>query len=345
TYSLWDGTANVGIVCTSNDGGATWTEKSSGDSRNWYGVASSGDGKKLAAIANNGYIYTSSDAGETWTARTSAGLRYWRYITSSNDGTRLIAVHGEGYIYTSSDSGVTWNQQATAGIHEWRAVAGSGDLSKIAVVAHSGYAGSIYLANREPPVIDTFNLTTLSGAAQSATSPAITGAQISITSETCYTLDESSIATLGGVASATPEANVDILGGVAFDISCVTPGGSSVVDIALDAQYADDGTLRAYKGVGSGVNTVLTDITNQVSFVNKQVSGTTKTVLSYQLADGGDFDEDSTANGTIVDPIYIGLVNDASLAATGTNIWLLVLAATALVGGSSFTLHKLTRKR
>lgn len=37
-------------------------------------------------------------------------------------------------------------------------------------------------------------------------------------------------------------------------------------------------------------------------------------------ADGGEFDDDDTANGVIVDPV--GLATTASLANTGENIWL-----------------------
>ena len=43
-------TTNIGYLYTSTDSGATWTERTSAGNDNWYSVASSADGTKLAAI-------------------------------------------------------------------------------------------------------------------------------------------------------------------------------------------------------------------------------------------------------------------------------------------------------
>ena len=66
------------------------------------------------------------------------------------------------------------------------------------------------------------------------------------------------------------------------------------------------------------------------------------TTISYTLQDGQDFDEDELANGTIVDPLYIGVeantlaspatdVAGGTLASTGTNILVAVAVAVGLV--------------
>lgn len=94
--------------------------------------------------------------------------------------------------------------------------------------------------------------------------------------------------------------------------------------VALGAHYTNPSDLRIYKQLGTGP---LVDISNQVTITNQDISGTTKTTLSYNLVDGGTLDEDGVANGTIVDPIYIGAVMGASsttggvLASSGSNLW------------------------
>ena len=90
--------------------GATLTARES--SRQWYGITSSADGTKLAAVAYGGQIYTSTDSGATWTARESS--RDWWSITSSADGTKLAAVVAGGQIYTSVSESLA-NQTVAAG--------------------------------------------------------------------------------------------------------------------------------------------------------------------------------------------------------------------------------------
>lgn len=71
----------------------------------WYGIASSADGSRLAAVASVNGIYTSVDSGITWTA-VSVPSAQWRSIASSADGSKLVAgVYGGG-VYTNS--GTSW---------------------------------------------------------------------------------------------------------------------------------------------------------------------------------------------------------------------------------------------
>ena len=82
--------------------GATWTERTGAGSRNWRGIAGSGDMSSIAATVYGGYIYTSTDGGATWTERTGAGSRTWRGIAGSSDLSTIAASVNGGYIYTST---------------------------------------------------------------------------------------------------------------------------------------------------------------------------------------------------------------------------------------------------
>ncbi len=117
----------------------TWTEHTGAGSRDWWGIASSSDGAKLAVAPHGGHIYTSSDSGATWTQRTGAGYRYWSTIVGSSDGTRLAAGVYDGYIYTSSDSGATWTARTEAGDRNWYGIANSSDGARLAAVAQNDY--------------------------------------------------------------------------------------------------------------------------------------------------------------------------------------------------------------
>jgi hypothetical protein len=329
---VWDGS-----LYTSSDSGATWTERTAAGSRNWQSIASSSDGSKLAAVVSGGSIYTSSDSGATWTERTAAGSRYWVSIASSSDGSKLAAVVYGGSLYTSSDSGATWTERTAAGSRRWTSIASSSDGSKLAAGV---WGGNIYLATTEGPATATVTMPSLPAGNKDATAaPAIAGASLSATSMSCYTLKPGTISTLGPDSLVAPESDITLLGGVAFSLDCTSTGGSADTSITLGTNYADTSNLRVYKRSGTGP---LVDITRQVTIQNE--SG--KTVIRYTLTDGGAWDEDSTANSTIVDPIYIGVVNGAatttpgatggSLANTGFNVYApLALAATLLASATA----------
>ena len=273
------------------------------------------------------HLYTSSDFGATWTARASAGSRNWQAVASNSDGTRLVAAARYGSIYISSDSGVSWTEQSAAGARDWQSLAMSSDGGK---VIGGAYDSNLYLANREPAIITTFDLNTLPAVTNAATASAIKQAQLSVTSETCYTFDGPSVATLSSAGIAAPQTDVTLLGGIAFNLNCAVTGGESSVRIALDAHYTSAANLRAYKMVDGA----LQDITSQVDFANEQVDGTTKTTIRYNLVDGGAFDEDDVANGVIVDPIYIGVAASGELASTGVSATIMVaFGALTMVAG------------
>ena len=96
----------------------------------WYGIASSADGSRLAAVASVNGIYTSVDAGITWTAA-SVPLAAWHSIASSADGSKLVAAVYGGGVYTNS--GASW------------AVTGSGPANWVSV-ASSASGSTLYAA-------------------------------------------------------------------------------------------------------------------------------------------------------------------------------------------------------
>jgi hypothetical protein len=125
-------------------GGRIYTSADSGatwgprdSDRDWLSVASSADGTRLAATVYGGQIYTSTDSGATWTPRESN--RWWQSIASSADGTRLAAVVQNGRIYTSADSGATWEPRDSD--RDWFSVASSADGTRLAAAV---YGGQIY---------------------------------------------------------------------------------------------------------------------------------------------------------------------------------------------------------
>lgn len=126
------------------------------------------------------------------------------------------------------------------------------------------------------------------------------------------------------VALVDNPSGVVLQEGASFKVTGLTSGGSAKVKIALEKYYKDLSVLSAYKSDASGD---LSEITDAVSFTNE--SGVT--YLSYELKDGGAMDEDGTANGTIVDPVYVG-VDSASLADTGTDATVLIGIAFTMIG-------------
>jgi hypothetical protein len=112
--------------------------QTSAPSQNWYALAASADGTKLAAVVYGGGIYTSTNSGTNWT-QTSALVANWVSITSSADGTKLVAVAAGSGIGISSNSGTTWTLISIP--INWASVAASADGTKLAAVV---YGGSIY---------------------------------------------------------------------------------------------------------------------------------------------------------------------------------------------------------
>jgi hypothetical protein len=148
--------------------GLTFTPQQDTSPQNWWFVASSASGQKLAAVANlvvglqaptasatSGSVWTSADGGVTWTERngspTTPPNTAWASIASSADGTKLAAVIVGGQIWTSGDSGVTWQARETN--RQWVSVTMSADGSRMAAATletTSGVDGKIYTLQQLP---------------------------------------------------------------------------------------------------------------------------------------------------------------------------------------------------
>jgi photosystem II stability/assembly factor-like uncharacterized protein len=149
-YNFVFATFDYGLIFTSTNSGATWTQTSAFNN-SWSAVASSVDGSKLAATVYGGGIYTSTNSGAAWTL-TSAPVLSWTSVASSADGARLLAASADS-IYTSTDSGVTWTQGTNAPSGAaWSSVASSTDGSKLVAVLNGG---GIYTCQTTPaPVMN-----------------------------------------------------------------------------------------------------------------------------------------------------------------------------------------------
>lgn len=122
----------------------TWTQTSA-PTNDWRSIASSADGKILAAAVGNPAggsfpIYVSTNSGADWTSN-SASDGTWLSIASSADGTKLVAVGSSpnGNIITSTNSGTTWIKTNEPN-NGWESVASSADGSKLI----AGTDGGIY---------------------------------------------------------------------------------------------------------------------------------------------------------------------------------------------------------
>ena len=102
-----------GIMLTSSDG-ISWTERTSGTTKNLYGVTYGNN--TFVTVGDNGTIFTSS-SGTSWTSRTSGTTKNLYGVTYG--GGLFVTVGDNATILTSSD-GTTWtntspNKRTTPG--------------------------------------------------------------------------------------------------------------------------------------------------------------------------------------------------------------------------------------
>lgn len=125
-----------GRVFTSDDSGASWTERAGAGVRAWAYVASSSSGGTLAAVVGDaGHIYISNDGGVNWSERGPSAD--WRSVALSSDGSRMVAGPSNGFIHVSTDGGVTWTSVSSPGQKDWYDAEISADGHRM-IVADSG---------------------------------------------------------------------------------------------------------------------------------------------------------------------------------------------------------------
>jgi len=133
--SGWRVTQNAGqsiIGNFSSFANSPWTMTQSANT--WFGIASSADGSRLAAVASVSGIYTSVDSGITWNNNGVLAAQ-WRSIASSADGSKLVAAVFGGGVYTNS--GTSWAVTAS-GSGNWAAVASSANGSTLYAAVNGG---------------------------------------------------------------------------------------------------------------------------------------------------------------------------------------------------------------
>jgi hypothetical protein len=123
---------NVPIL-TSPDGGVTWSTNGIAPVAYWTGVASSGDGNKLAAAGQNVGVWVSADAGVTWSQALASNVTT---VASSADGRKLMAA-GPNKVYLSTDFGATWSSQDTTNF-DATSSASSADGTRLGMASYVG---------------------------------------------------------------------------------------------------------------------------------------------------------------------------------------------------------------
>jgi len=135
-----------GQICISTNAGQTWMQVTN-VSGNWDSVASSADGRILAAAPQNDSIYVSTNSGTTWSA-TLTPSEVWVSVASSADGTKLIAGSLD-VLYTSDDSGITWTSNSVPSGY-WNSVASSADGNERVAVDDSGSGSGLWSSQTTP---------------------------------------------------------------------------------------------------------------------------------------------------------------------------------------------------
>lgn len=144
----------TGKLYTSNDAGATWTERvPSGSDEAWERVVCSQDGAIILASASSGRLWLSENSGVNWTEMQPAGNvdEDWYGVAMTPDGSFLMAGVGaqgqSGRLYISDDGGDTWSEVQPAGNvdKEWKSVACSDDGVKLVAVSYSN--GHVYISS------------------------------------------------------------------------------------------------------------------------------------------------------------------------------------------------------
>jgi hypothetical protein len=132
-YSADIGWGFGGNVTRSTNSGTRWTITSA-PRTNWYGIACSASGAKVAAVHATTQILISTNFGTTWRESIVPGATNFYTVAWSADGNTLFAI--AKHIYSSNDSGLSW-KETSAPYGNWYSVACSADGSKVTAIGQS----------------------------------------------------------------------------------------------------------------------------------------------------------------------------------------------------------------
>jgi len=131
------------------------------------------------------------------------------------------------------------------------------------------------------------------------------------TSGDCTQITDVSFYEESSLAATDPSYDYD-LGLHGFTVDCSSTGGTVDVTYYWDKVYdTDDWNYRKFN---ASTNTFL-DFNDQVTYGTAVLGASTVTTVSYSVTDGGEFDGDGVANGSILDPIG---PSEASISAPNT---------------------------
>jgi hypothetical protein len=155
---------------------------------------------------------------------------------------------------------------------------------------------------------------------------------------------------VGSESSEYPDTGYSYPFGLAgFQISCASSGDTATIK---HYYYGIEGSDRysVRKWLPDGSYTTITGAQNLGALIDGQVVFLTQ----YEITDGGDYDDDGTANGVIVDPSGAALEQDLEadsaaspslLANTGASVLLVSFLSTLLLLASTLGLARLKSKR
>jgi hypothetical protein len=120
-------------IFTSTDGGVNWTTNNDAPVGYWTGIASSADGRVVAATGQSIGAWISTNFGVNWSSVLSSNTTG---IASSADGRRLLAA-GLNRAYVSTNFGATWSSQVVTNMDSMTALS-SADGTRLGVACYFG---------------------------------------------------------------------------------------------------------------------------------------------------------------------------------------------------------------
>ena len=101
-----------------------------------------------------------------------------------------------------------------------------------------------------------------------------------------------------------------------FSLYCSTPGATVPVTIIYDKLYdTSKAVLRHFNNVTNTYSTIQGAV-----FGTRTVGGVVKSIVSYDITDGGSFDTDGLSNGVIVDPVVPSVLAVTSIGSPNTGL-------------------------
>lgn len=149
-------------------------------------------------------------------------------------------------------------------------------------------------ANDYPTLRETIGTTQLASAEN--------GSKITVAQIGCDTVENT---------STTKEASLDVqdpaykypLGFAGFHLAGCTVGGTATVTVTFTGTFnPSDVTARKYNPETNGFTTITHASKSKIT-----LDGSPTLRITYTITDGGDLDQDGTANGTIVDPVGLAI--------------------------------------